>query len=408
MQGAAFLGAFFRTSPLLAARGTRPRTKLFDGHPRAAREEVRPSRRRASSRTTCASSGAASTRCARRSPRRGSTSATTPGTVPADSRDARRAERRSRASATRAGSGSRCARSARMGQDGIADPFAAISAIPAATGAVRDMSGVRMEVPEFIAAKCTGCGQCWTQCPDSAIPGLVNRRRGGARQRRSTPSANGTPLERLRPVVKPLGEGGAAAARRPTPFTPFADAFDAGVRDRRRQAGVGRRAARASRTRSSRRCTRALAEFPLARHGAVLRRGRKRRQKGTGGLLSITVNPGGVQGLQPLRRGLPRRRAGDGQAGRRRRSRKLRRNWAVWETLPDTADRFVNVSRHRRRHRRPVVAAAQEGRRYRSMVGGDGACMGCGEKTAVHLIVSAIHALDAAARRSGTSRTSTS
>ena len=27
---------------------------------------------------------------------------------------------------------------------------------------------------------------------------------------------------------------------------------------------------------------------------------------------------------------------------------------------------------------------------YRSMAGGDGACMGCGEKTAVHLIVSSI------------------
>ncbi len=39
-----------------------------------------------------------------------------------------------------------------LGQDGIADPFAAISAIPAATGAVRDMSGIRMEVPQFIAA----------------------------------------------------------------------------------------------------------------------------------------------------------------------------------------------------------------------------------------------------------------
>ena len=34
-----------------------------------------------------------------------------------------------------------------LGQDGIADPFAAISAMPAATGAVRDMSGVRLEVP---------------------------------------------------------------------------------------------------------------------------------------------------------------------------------------------------------------------------------------------------------------------
>jgi hypothetical protein len=30
---------------------------------------------------------------------------------------------------------------------------------------------------------------------------------------------------------------------------------------------------------------------------------------------------------------------------------------------------------------------------YRSMVGGDAACMGCGEKTVIHLVVSAINAL---------------
>src|SRR5450759_4325431 len=50
-----------------------------------------------------------------------------------------------------------------LGDDGIADPFAAISAVPAATGAVRDMSGVRLEVPEFIGEKCTGCAACWPQ-----------------------------------------------------------------------------------------------------------------------------------------------------------------------------------------------------------------------------------------------------
>jgi len=39
---------------------------------------------------------------------------------------------------------------------------------------VRDMSGVRMEIPVFVPENCTGCAQCWTQCPDAAIPGLVN------------------------------------------------------------------------------------------------------------------------------------------------------------------------------------------------------------------------------------------
>ncbi|MHC4164791.1 MAG: 2-oxoacid:acceptor oxidoreductase family protein, partial [Planctomycetota bacterium] len=60
------------------------------------------------------------------------------------------------------------------GEDVLADPFAALSAIPAATSSIRDMTDVRFEVPKFVAEKCTGCAQCWTQCPDSAIPGVVN------------------------------------------------------------------------------------------------------------------------------------------------------------------------------------------------------------------------------------------
>ena len=51
------------------------------------------------------------------------------------------------------------------GSDPIADPFAAFSAIPAATGVMRDMTGIRFEVPELVAEKCTGCGACTEKCP---------------------------------------------------------------------------------------------------------------------------------------------------------------------------------------------------------------------------------------------------
>jgi len=61
-----------------------------------------------------------------------------------------------------------------VGEDPIADPFTALSAMPASTSAMRDMTQMRFSVPEFIAEKCTGCGKCWTQCPDVAIPGVVN------------------------------------------------------------------------------------------------------------------------------------------------------------------------------------------------------------------------------------------
>jgi pyruvate-ferredoxin/flavodoxin oxidoreductase len=36
------------------------------------------------------------------------------------------------------------------------------------------MTGIRFEHPEWIAENCTACGNCYVECPDSAIPGLVS------------------------------------------------------------------------------------------------------------------------------------------------------------------------------------------------------------------------------------------
>ncbi len=46
--------------------------------------------------------------------------------------------------------------------------------MPAATGVFRDMTQIRFEYPDWIAENCTACGNCYTVCPDSAIPGLVS------------------------------------------------------------------------------------------------------------------------------------------------------------------------------------------------------------------------------------------
>ena len=60
------------------------------------------------------------------------------------------------------------------GNDNLADPFIGLSFIPATTALFRDMTGVRFEHPEWVPANCTACGNCYTICPDSAIPGLVH------------------------------------------------------------------------------------------------------------------------------------------------------------------------------------------------------------------------------------------
>ena len=54
-----------------------------------------------------------------------------------------------------------------------ADLSLARSFIPAGTATLRDFSYVAPEIPEYIVENCTGCMDCVTQCPDTAILGKV-------------------------------------------------------------------------------------------------------------------------------------------------------------------------------------------------------------------------------------------
>ncbi|MCP3661641.1 MAG: pyruvate ferredoxin oxidoreductase [Gammaproteobacteria bacterium] len=54
-------------------------------------------------------------------------------------------------------------------QELTADPFMAAAAIPPLSATFRDLSEVRDGLPQFDADACSGCGNCWSACPDSAI-----------------------------------------------------------------------------------------------------------------------------------------------------------------------------------------------------------------------------------------------
>src|ERR1700679_3289750 len=45
--------------------------------------------------------------------------------------------------------------------------------VPAGTATLRDFSNISPEIPEYIAENCTGCMDCVTECPDTAILGKV-------------------------------------------------------------------------------------------------------------------------------------------------------------------------------------------------------------------------------------------
>src|SRR5438067_192288 len=54
-----------------------------------------------------------------------------------------------------------------------ADLTTARSLIPAGTATLRDFSYISPEIPEYIPENCTGCMDCVTLCPDTAILGKV-------------------------------------------------------------------------------------------------------------------------------------------------------------------------------------------------------------------------------------------
>jgi ferredoxin len=54
-----------------------------------------------------------------------------------------------------------------------ADLSTARSLIPAGTATLRDFSYVAPEIPLYIRENCTGCMDCVTECPDTAILGKV-------------------------------------------------------------------------------------------------------------------------------------------------------------------------------------------------------------------------------------------
>jgi pyruvate-ferredoxin/flavodoxin oxidoreductase len=275
----------------------------------------------------------------------------------------------------------------KTGDDGIADPFAALSAIPAATSTIRDMTDVRFEVPEFVSANCTGCSHCWTQCPDGAIPGLVNEPEEVI-QAAIRSVSNGRSLDRLGQIVRHLGNE-SRKIMKGVPFTSFGPVLSEAYKtvvdkmslDPERRTALDAEFAPVYA---------ALEEFPLAKTAPFFDLPES-REKNTGGLLSITINPEACKGCNicvevcpdEALKTIPQT---DEVVD------KLRRDWNLWQHLPDTNDRYVNVS-DIEEGIGVLSSLLLKKDTYRSMVSGDGACMGCGEKTVVHLVLSAVNAL---------------
>src|SRR6476620_12513039 len=71
-----------------------------------------------------------------------------------------------------------------------ADLSLARSLVPAGTASLRDFSYIAPELPEYIPSNCTGCMDCVTECPDTAILGKVIGEEDLATKLQSVPEAD--------------------------------------------------------------------------------------------------------------------------------------------------------------------------------------------------------------------------
>ncbi|MBI4349213.1 MAG: 2-oxoacid:acceptor oxidoreductase family protein [Elusimicrobia bacterium] len=268
------------------------------------------------------------------------------------------------------------------GDSVLADPFAALSLTPAVTGTFRDMTQIRFEYPRYIAEKCTGCAKCWTQCPDTAIPGLAVKPEALVRSAARALGAAGDPLStHAAAVAARLREKTDAAGKGATVQDLAKDA----VLDVAKSLG----AAGAALAATADRVRGVLSDFRVARTQPFWDVPSK---KAAGpAFLAITVNPESCKGCMECVEV-----CGDGALVPEKQDpaavESLRRGWDVWKSLPDSDPAYVAI-KDLDVAQGVLSSLLLTKRNYLSTVGGDGACMGCGEKTPIHLFCAVAEAL---------------
>ncbi len=93
--------------------------------------------------------------------------------------------------------------------DLVPDPFLASGTVPPMTAALSALASRQGEamLPAFDPAPCTGCGDCWTACPDGAVGPLVIGARALLDQGMHLAQRQGRSIDKLRMVASKLADG---------------------------------------------------------------------------------------------------------------------------------------------------------------------------------------------------------
>lgn len=272
-----------------------------------------------------------------------------------------------------------------MGNDNLTDPFIGLSVMPATSSLFRDMTGIRFEHPEWIANNCTACGDCYTVCPDTAIPGLVSelsdvldtvvkRVKKSHSRVEHLPKATRQMESKIRTLFNEEHNGA-------TVNNLILDVLDETIASSNENSDVAKELGWFREELGD-------FQFALTRPYYDLH---EKKQANSGGLFSITINPTTCKGcmecikvcdddaLRPIIQT-------EGTVA------KLRKDWEFWTDLPSTPKKFNRVDDLEEKIG-PLETILLNKDAYLNFASGDGACLGCSEKSVIHLFTATVESL---------------
>lgn len=265
------------------------------------------------------------------------------------------------------------------------DPYMAIGAVPPLLSAFRDMSPLRASLPRLDPDLCTGCGRCWSQCPEGAwgaVAATPNKVLDAA-----IPAAEAGVL---RPLVGQLaeriGHSCRAGEAKAATLGSLLNAAYARLQDQTPLPTVRKQ----SLDTAVERLTAAIGCLPVAVTTPFF-------TEAPGALLFPALNPNDCKGCGICVHACD---AGALQSVSQSPEELERANriFTAWEKLPETTQAIINLAAADARIG-PLPAALLAHRAARALAGGDGAEAGSGERLALRL------ALSLATSRQGQERT---
>jgi pyruvate-ferredoxin/flavodoxin oxidoreductase len=276
-----------------------------------------------------------------------------------------------------------------QGEENLADPYIALSLMPASTGVFRDMTSIRFDYPQFIPQNCTACGDCYSVCPDSAIPGLVNDIGDVFATAINSIETGGQPTlylrrsvrdveKKLRTLIDSAGESAQVSRllNQAVQSTLADSTLDENNRQQMEQEfgwfmdTVGD------------------FNFAITKPYYLTR---EKKNRNSGGLFSVTINPYTCKGCMECVDVCQ----DDALVATPQTSEaidKLRQDWKFWLKLPTTKPDFIRISNLDEK-----IGALEtlllDKNNFDAMSCGDGACVGCGEKSVIRLFTSTVTAL---------------